>query len=98
MNVRNMTLEQLQYIAPMACGERERRELIRRQFDKGIEMNAIKSSGHTCFKCGKIIRGTMTYVIPPMLAVRILGDFEKAYHPKCYQESEAEAAKELAGK
>ena len=54
----------------------------------------IKSVGNVCFRCGKVIRGKMTYVVPPLYLVR-LGDFERAYHPKCYAESENEAAKEL---
>lgn len=50
---------------------------------------------HTCFRCAKIIKGKMVYVVPPLFAVAC-GDFEKAYHPKCYEKSEEEAAKELS--
>lgn len=47
-----------------------------------------------CFHCGKVIRGQMKYVVPPLFAVQ-LGDFERAYHPTCYNDSENEAAAAL---
>ncbi len=53
-----------------------------------------KAVQHTCFKCAKIIKGQMVYVVTPLFMVA-MGDFEKAFHPKCYDEAEAEAAKEL---
>ena len=50
-----------------------------------------------CFKCGKQIKGKATIVTPPLLLVRAIGAFEKAYHPACYAKSEKEAEKELHG-
>ncbi len=49
---------------------------------------------HTCCQCGKQIKGKMTYVSVSRLA-QSFGDFSKAYHPKCYERAEREAAKKL---
>lgn len=50
---------------------------------------------YTCYSCGKIIRGKMTYIVPPTLLVQLCGDFPKAYHPRCYEASEKQAEQEL---
>jgi hypothetical protein len=49
-----------------------------------------------CYRCGKAIRGQAVHTNPHVLLLR-LGDFAKAYHPKCYELSEIEAGKELWG-
>lgn len=60
-----------------------------------IEMSAMKSTQHTCFTCGKVIKGQMVYVVPTRLAAAVCGAFEKAYHPNCHKRAEEEAAREL---
>lgn len=50
---------------------------------------------YCCFKCGKQIRGEMKIHVPTILAIQVAGDFEKAYHPKCFEKAEKAAAKEL---
>lgn len=58
-------------------------------------MNTVKQSHtNTCYEYAKIINGQMVYSCPSILAIR-LGDFEKAYHPKCFAKVQAEAAKEF---
>lgn len=58
-------------------------------------MNTVKQSHcNTCYECAKIIKGKMVYSCPSILAIR-LGDFEKAYHPKCFAKAQAEAEKEF---
>lgn len=48
-----------------------------------------------CFHCGRAIRGEAMHVIPTLLAVRVAGDFPKAYHPACYAKAEEAAGFEL---
>lgn len=50
----------------------------------------------TCFYCAKIIHGECKLIVPTMLMVKLAGDFTKAYHQKCYEKAEREAAAELA--
>lgn len=51
---------------------------------------------YCCYQCGKQIkRGQVQLVVPPRILVELCGDFTKAYHPKCYEKAESEAAKEL---
>lgn len=45
-----------------------------------------------CYHCGKQIRGKAKIVVPPLLLVRLIGEFTKAYHPSCYDKSEVEAS------
>lgn len=53
---------------------------------------------YVCYRCGKRIKGEVTHHVPAVLHERLGIDFRKAYHPKCYIESENEAYKELHGK
>lgn len=48
-----------------------------------------------CFYCGKQIKGVATVIVPPMLLVKLFGEFTKTYHPTCYEKSEAKAGEEL---
>lgn len=47
-----------------------------------------------CYHCGRQIRGQVVHQIPPLIAKQF-GDFDKAFHPKCYDRAEAAAAAEL---
>ena len=49
----------------------------------------------TCYRCAKTIKGTVTRHVPSLLAIQIGADFERAYHPACYERDEADAAEEL---
>ena len=48
-----------------------------------------------CYECGKAINGEMVLTNPPVILMKIYGDFPKAYHKRCYDVSELRAAKEL---
>uniref|UniRef100_A0A6M3XPY2 Uncharacterized protein n=1 Tax=viral metagenome TaxID=1070528 RepID=A0A6M3XPY2_9ZZZZ len=48
-----------------------------------------------CYKCGKVIKGNAVFTSPPVFMIRLGIDSSKAYHPKCYEKAEKEAAKEL---
>jgi len=48
-----------------------------------------------CYECGKEIKGKAVFTNPPIYRIR-LGEFKKAYHPKCYVKAEREAEKELS--
>lgn len=48
-----------------------------------------------CWKCGKVIKGKAVQTYPPNLMIKLGIDFPKAYHPKCYELAEKEAAKEM---
>ena len=48
-----------------------------------------------CFSCAKQIKGKAVFTNPPNLLIKLGIDFPKAYHPKCYEKAEREAAKEL---
>jgi hypothetical protein len=50
----------------------------------------------TCYECAKIIKGTMHLVVPSNLAIA-LGDFQKAYHPRCYVKAEKAATRGEGG-
>ena len=60
-------------------------------------MKQEKASQQSCYRCGKVIKGMMVYVVPPLIAV-MCGDFEKAFHPSCHEKSEQDEADELYGK
>lgn len=50
---------------------------------------------YTCYHCGKGIKGKVTHTNPPNISVLLGIDFPKAFHPACYEKSEAIAAREL---
>lgn len=49
----------------------------------------------TCYRCGKQIKGKVVHHVPSILAIRLGVDSQKAFHPVCYVQAEAEAAIEL---
>jgi len=49
-----------------------------------------------CYECGKRVKGEVIHHIPTILAEK-LGDFRKAFHPKCHGKAEERAEKELKG-
>ena len=49
----------------------------------------------TCFRCTKQIKGEMVVHRPPLFMVQMGIDFERFYHPKCYEREEKEAEREL---
>jgi hypothetical protein len=57
---------------------------------KGNEM------AYACWKCGKEIKGERIAYTPSLLAIRLGADFNKSYHPKCYEKEEEESEKELS--
>jgi hypothetical protein len=50
---------------------------------------------YTCFRCAKGIKGNAVMTNPPIYAIKLGVDFVKAYHPKCYELDERQAAKAL---
>ncbi len=55
------------------------------------------SFNHTCYTCGRIIKGEAVFYNPPTYLRQLGVDFPKAFHPKCYEREEREAEKELRG-
>ena len=53
-----------------------------------------KEMAIACFGCGKEIKGERIVQQPTNLS-KLVGDFDKSYHPSCYKKSEEAAAKEL---
>jgi hypothetical protein len=51
----------------------------------------------TCFRCGRQIKGRAVMHIPPLYMVKMGIDFEKAFHPKCYEMEEDEEEMILKG-
>ena len=47
-----------------------------------------------CFGCGKEIKGERIVQQPTNLS-KLVGDFDKSYHPACYKKAEIETEKEL---
>lgn len=52
-------------------------------------------NAYACYKCGKQIKGQVLHYVPPTLHTRLGVDFQKAFHPSCYKEWQAEAGREL---
>jgi len=49
----------------------------------------------TCYRCAEIIKGKYVRHVPPNVTIQLGLDFEKAFHPKCYENEEGEAAAAL---
>lgn len=52
----------------------------------------------TCYECGKIIKGKVIHHVPTMIEIELGTDFQKAFHPKCYDRAEEKARIELQEK
>lgn len=52
-------------------------------------------NAYACYKCSKQIKGEVVHYVPPVLHTRLGIDFQKAFHPSCYKDWQAAAAKEL---
>ncbi len=50
-----------------------------------------------CFRCAKPITGVVVHHVPPRLIEELGVDFRRAYHPKCHEEDEKDAERELRG-
>lgn len=50
---------------------------------------------YTCYRCAKIIKGTVTHHVPPIISIQLGIDFHKTFHPICYERAEEEAKREL---
>jgi hypothetical protein len=50
---------------------------------------------YTCYRCAKIIKGPAVMTNPPVVNIRLGLDFVKAFHPKCHERSQSEAAHAL---
>jgi hypothetical protein len=52
----------------------------------------------TCYGCGKQIVGGAVLTNPPLYLIQLGIEFQKAFHPKCYERWEIAAGRELQGK
>jgi hypothetical protein len=60
-------------------------------------LNNEPLAGRCCYQCGKVIAGKGILTNPPLYLVRIGVEFSKAYHARCFDVAEAEAARVLKG-
>ena len=65
-------------------------------FLQGMVSTSLKEEDTmlVCYRCGKGIKCEHIQVNPSILALT-LGDCQRSYHPKCYEQAEREAAAEL---
>lgn len=64
-------------------------------FNPGRSSRGAARNAYACYKCGKQIKGKVIHYMVPILHSRLGIDFDKAFHPACYKEWQAQAGREL---